>query len=246
MEITPRPCKRLNQTDISSYLTIHSTSAHPSHKTPASPHLQSQLPPTIQSSLLNVGMRVRKAVPEGYKTTKRILDPNTLYSGTGGTGRSAELVPYCGISKVGGYMAQPQQPPSLPDYGNENDVLRNGMLFEDDDEGLGGDGNSSVPPPPSSQESVLEPDSALRWSRGAKRTLIHDEEEENEHGAVGVGRSNNENLRLVGMNGSMALRPIAQARNRPRRDGTTRVKGACEGDFGEAPFLRDWCEAMDF
>lgn len=178
-------------------------------------------------------MRVRKAVPEGYKTTKRILDPNTLYSGTGGTGRSAELVPYCGISKVGGYMAQPHtQPPSLPDNGNGNDILRNGMLFEDNDEGLDGDANSSVPPPPSSQ----------KWSRGAKRGFIHDEEEENEDGV----RRNNESLGLVGMEVSMALRPIAQARNRPRRDGTTRLKGACEGDFGEAPFLRDWCEAMDF
>lgn len=134
-------------------------------------------------------------------------------------------------------MAQPQQPLSLPDYGNEDEVLRHGMLFdEDDDEGLGGDGNSGVPPPPSSQ----------KWSRGAKRGFIIDEEEENEDGAVGAGRSNNENLGLMGMGVSMALRPIAQARNRPRRDGTIRVKGACEGDFGEAPFLRDWCEAMDF
>lgn len=190
-------------------------------------------------------MRVRKAVPEGYKTTKRILDLNAPISGTGGTGRSAELVPYCGISKVGGYMAQPQpQPSSLPDNGNENDVLRHGMLFdEDDDEGLGGDGNSGVPPS-SSQESVLEPDSGVRWSRGAKRVFVIDEEEE--VAVERLGRSNNENIDLVSMEVSMALRPIAQARNRPRRDGTTRLKGACEGDFGEAPFLRDWCEAMDF
>ncbi|TKA66600.1 hypothetical protein B0A49_06761 [Cryomyces minteri] len=86
------------------------------------------VPARIQSSLLNVGMRVRKSVPEGYKTHKTVkhafssapervtVQPTMAYgnssistesfSGSSGT-HAAELLPFCGLHKVGGHSAQP-------------------------------------------------------------------------------------------------------------------------------------------
>ena len=75
------------------------------------------LPATIQSSLLDVGMRVRKSVPEGYKTKRKVsaTAPPTFDAASdhskGMRGNiSTEfpgLVPYCGIPKVGDYSLQP-------------------------------------------------------------------------------------------------------------------------------------------
>lgn len=90
------------------------------------------LPPAIQSSLLNVGMRVRKSIPEGYKTCAKSwaclsTDAESHHSGAvvEGTGRSipfpspssasssqrsarpSELMPYCGQLHVGGHESQP-------------------------------------------------------------------------------------------------------------------------------------------
>ncbi|KAK5252953.1 hypothetical protein LTR16_005289 [Cryomyces antarcticus] len=86
------------------------------------------VPNHIQSSLLNVGMRVRKSVPEGYKTHKtakhafssapeRVMIQPTMacehsststesFSGSSGT-RAAGLLPFCGLHRVGGHSAQP-------------------------------------------------------------------------------------------------------------------------------------------
>ena len=178
-------------------------------------------------------MRVRKAVPEGYKTSKKLYDNPTTFSVDGrdseayrsGSGRGyTELVPYCGISKVGGYMAQHTT------LDVETDSWGNGMVF--------GDGvfQGSIP---SSQESVLEEDTVgyggMRRVRSGKRALDEEEEEEEEEEGGGEG--------IVGTGSSIALRPIAQARNRrPTTAVTTRLKGMSEGDFGEAPFLRGLCD----
>ncbi|PSR83977.1 ribonucleotide reductase inhibitor-domain-containing protein [Coniella lustricola] len=81
------------------------------------------LPASTQANLLNVGMRVRKSVPEGYKTgsysafslfvdakerqpagTAAVL-PAACASSYTNTQR--ELLPFCGINKVGGLSAQP-------------------------------------------------------------------------------------------------------------------------------------------
>ncbi|KAK2591927.1 hypothetical protein QQS21_010369 [Conoideocrella luteorostrata] len=75
------------------------------------------LPSSVQANLLSVGMRVRKSVPEGYKTsgtsafklwtdntplpTPRAHSSNTLRAS------SRELLPFCGINKVGGLDSQP-------------------------------------------------------------------------------------------------------------------------------------------
>ena len=57
-------------------------------------------------------MRVRKAVPEGYKTMSKtaLLDMTSASfpaRTTNGCARTQELAPYCGINKIGGYEAQP-------------------------------------------------------------------------------------------------------------------------------------------
>ncbi|KAF2430951.1 hypothetical protein EJ08DRAFT_733712 [Tothia fuscella] len=93
----------------------------------------------VQASLLSVGMRIRKAVPEGYKTHKTLgyndgstsvrgaaavggvlgenVNANVSGGGGGGYGfgygfgygRQGELMPYCGLHKVGGLGVQQQQ-----------------------------------------------------------------------------------------------------------------------------------------
>ncbi|TQV97945.1 hypothetical protein V2A60_006344 [Cordyceps javanica] len=76
---------------------------------------QAVLPVDIQSNLLSVGMRIRKSVPEGYKTEghsafKLWTDSTTpnapkIRNSTRVTSR--ELLPFCGINKVGGFESQP-------------------------------------------------------------------------------------------------------------------------------------------
>lgn len=83
------------------------------------------LPGQVQADLLNVGMRVRKSVPEGYKTHKHnkmsalptiqtaLSAPTTLEVKPPGDIASEdfmhqrELLPFCGLHKVAGYAEQP-------------------------------------------------------------------------------------------------------------------------------------------
>ncbi|KAF2396282.1 hypothetical protein EJ06DRAFT_551674 [Trichodelitschia bisporula] len=67
------------------------------------------LPDAVQASLLTVGMRIRKAVPEGYKTHKTTAAKSLDSTSERDIGmlrappqRPRELVPYCGLLKVGG------------------------------------------------------------------------------------------------------------------------------------------------
>ncbi|KAG8630044.1 hypothetical protein KVT40_001663 [Elsinoe batatas] len=70
-----KPYQPSSQPSITSFFpSSTSTSASLSTAAPSSsaPSRLSPLPDPIQSSLLNVGMRVRKSVPEGYKTHKAL------------------------------------------------------------------------------------------------------------------------------------------------------------------------------
>ncbi|KAK3310925.1 ribonucleotide reductase inhibitor-domain-containing protein [Chaetomium strumarium] len=83
-----------------------------------SPHLT----PQVQTDLLTVGMRVRKAIPEGYKTGST-YSAFSLWAETNNSTRNSrqtpaaitpayastmrELEPFCGINKVGGLAFQP-------------------------------------------------------------------------------------------------------------------------------------------
>ncbi|KZM20344.1 uncharacterized protein EKO05_0006860 [Ascochyta rabiei] len=111
--------------------------------TPRHPTLAPQLPDHVQSSLLSVGMRVRKSVPEGYKTPKTALPalqttntanysqtplrkPRSAFSApalepmripvdtlASTLQHQRELLPFCGLNKIGGYAEQPTTNPHL-------------------------------------------------------------------------------------------------------------------------------------
>ncbi|KAI9761787.1 MAG: hypothetical protein M1840_001706 [Geoglossum simile] len=113
-----RQAKRPYQSNITSYFP----SIQPASSTPSQPaHAQCTplLPAAIQSSLLNVGMRIRKSVPEGYKTGRYCGsgavagDSSPPYTSTRKIASQSfndrhltELAPYCGVMKVGGYALQ--------------------------------------------------------------------------------------------------------------------------------------------
>lgn len=85
------------------------------------------LPANVEANLLSVGMRVRKSVPEGYKTVGpsafKLWTDNTRPSSLGAQqppmpqrkkptptlarATSRELTPFCGINRIGGLSEQP-------------------------------------------------------------------------------------------------------------------------------------------
>ena len=94
---------------------------------PLSPRSPS-LPEETQASLLSVGMRVRKSVPEGYKTHKTLGSQGFPFpssappastspafsSPRGNPEASRELTPFCGLFKIGGLAAQEFPSSSAP------------------------------------------------------------------------------------------------------------------------------------
>ncbi|PKS09463.1 hypothetical protein jhhlp_004079 [Lomentospora prolificans] len=107
---------------------------------------QVSLPADTQSSLLNVGMRIRKSVPEGYKT-------GSSYSGfklwderedgtiarkrkvVSGTVAQRELMPFCGIHSVGGISSQPAFAPEADDVpGLTSSQESMESIFEEEEE----------------------------------------------------------------------------------------------------------------
>ena len=103
-----------------------------SKATPRHQTLAPQVPDQVQASLLSVGMRVRKSVPEGYKTPRTGLPslqttsqtplrkPHSAFSNptfeamkipvdtlASTLQHQRELLPFCGLNKIGGYAEQP-------------------------------------------------------------------------------------------------------------------------------------------
>lgn len=111
--------KRPFQPSLDSYFhhaseEINSLGITPHHDT-AIP----RLPTAVQSSLLNVGMRVRKSIPEGYKICAKnwsgsatdtenrlgaVIEP--CLPAIHAASRPRELMPHCGILYVGGHANQ--------------------------------------------------------------------------------------------------------------------------------------------
>lgn len=123
-----RQAKRPFQPSITDYFS------HGQDGSAASAHSESSrgsvpvLPAAVQSSLLNVGMRVRKSVPEGYQTKRGspASGGNPLAKGAATSPsnptqkplcpRPSELAPFCGILKVGGYaVPESAYPPDIDD-----------------------------------------------------------------------------------------------------------------------------------
>ncbi|UKZ47884.1 hypothetical protein TrVGV298_002118 [Trichoderma virens] len=86
-------------------------SPNTSHSATPQPTLRPELPAKVQANLLSVGMRVRKSVPEGYKTidlskttssSNGIAPKDLRRSVVAAKQASNKLLPFCGINKVGG------------------------------------------------------------------------------------------------------------------------------------------------
>ncbi|EHK45876.1 hypothetical protein TRIATDRAFT_292134 [Trichoderma atroviride IMI 206040] len=110
------------QRQITSFFAAQSPNSSPPAAADAS-SLRAPLPANVQANLLSVGMRVRKSVPEGYKTTGTSafklwtdstrpgeVKASSQMTSTGkpASAVSRELLPFCGINKVGGLDTQPE------------------------------------------------------------------------------------------------------------------------------------------
>lgn len=187
------------------------------------PHLPAQ----IQSNLLSVGMRIRKSVPEGYKTNapsafKLWTDETPLktpgQSAPSGGVPSKELLPFCGINKVGGLDTQ-------ADVRSDAD---NSLPSLDDVPGLS-----------MSQESY---DSvASEYLNARKRGLVEDDEEVADpvRPWIASGDGSVSPRSLAPKNWPNA-RPMAVPRGRGGKKTAAPVAGqenAGGNDFDEAEFL---------
>ena len=254
-----------DDSSTASYLSTYSNSDNVPNrqgtKFESSSPLSPPLPALVQSNLLNVGMRVRKAVPEGYKTgsgyggftlfsdTKVVSKAAVSgpgqgqkrnYTGYNELNTSKELTPFCGIMKVGGMAVQ------------------TGSSWVDEDE------VEDVPPEDnlpflSSQGSTISTSSVDSMSgltgSGTKRRFSEEEVEEEEtnkiwrddrdrYQSIDVGIS--PKSKPASLPGGLGSRPLAMPKSRRKRyQGSGSNKwDAREGqenlnmmDFEEAEFL---------
>lgn len=181
-------------TSFFSSVPSSSTSSTSQHLNVSSPIASPSLPASVQANLLSVGMRVRKSVPEGYKTGSYSAftlwdesnNSNPTTHSTMGEGRSRanaissprELLPFCGIHKVGGLGTQPENATLSPSsYTSSSTAYQpllsiNGLPLDDDS-------MDDVPGLTSSQESIESTASNLSVSptKTRKRSYTEDDEE---------------------------------------------------------------------
>ena len=115
------------------------------------------LPGQVQTGLLTVGMRVRKAIPEGYKTGSTysaftLWDDNTTTNPPpaatsrtpGYASTMRELEPFCGLNKVGGLAFQP---PTNNNNNNNNTPSSTPPSLTSSQETIPSSSYPSTPPP---------------------------------------------------------------------------------------------------
>ncbi|KAI0393791.1 ribonucleotide reductase inhibitor-domain-containing protein [Xylariaceae sp. FL0594] len=169
----------------------------------------SNLPAAVQANLLSVGMRVRKSVPEGYKTGS-YSSGSKLWGETngGGFGSSSspapatdinaymtmmgegqrsranafssprELLPFCGIHKVGGMDTQPE------DNNNSMDMDMQHHPFPSSSAtayhptfGMDDDHDEEMPGLTSTQDTIESSSSSSSPAPSRKRTFVADDDE---------------------------------------------------------------------
>ncbi|KAM0432258.1 hypothetical protein ACHAPT_004796 [Fusarium lateritium] len=169
------------------------------------------LPSTVQANLLSVGMRVRKSVPEGYKTTgtsafKLWTDnapvPTSTTPRAPTKASSRELLPFCGINKVGGLDTQPE--------------------FEQEDDAPDVD---AIPELSMSQESTESVDSHESF----RKRLFEDDDEPNVN-------SNTLTMAAEGDSRIFAI-PVSQAQKAARLENGGQGSTVTGSDFEDAEFL---------
>ncbi|KAM5348877.1 hypothetical protein ACJ41O_008700 [Fusarium nematophilum] len=188
----------------------------------AEPARQPALPSSVQANLLSVGMRVRKSVPEGYKTVGtsafKLWTDNAPMAAASTTttptrraptkALSRELLPFCGINKVGGLDTQPE------------------FERDDDDDGDVPD-LDAIPELTMSQESNDSVD-----SHEASRKRIFDEDDGDEldagPGTLIMGSQGNSRVLAV---------PVSRAQKAAGFKDVGQENVKTGSDFGEAEFL---------
>ncbi|ODM18703.1 hypothetical protein SI65_05320 [Aspergillus cristatus] len=169
------------------------------------------VPAKVQSSLLSVGMRVRKSVAEGYKTQKELekqlaatTTPITTANGT----NHAELAPFCGYSKTEDLAVQAFSRPSAM---NEHDSVT--------------DENDAYSLPSSSQGSFTS-----SFNGGQKRSYDSDDMEDDEF----EGSYDTSNRTILAPSLGQQRRRFIALKNQNRIAG----QSMDVDDFEEASFLR--------
>ena len=175
--------RRRFQVPITRYFN---TSELPSSIVPDHFTLSPPLPEHVQSNLLTVGMRVRKSVPEGYKTMlgkQSLISPHIFATSStaipsSNPGSCNELSPYCGLHKIGGMAVQP-----LPHYISKTSAA--GFLSAQSSITLSAAEQEDDPFSfPSSQESTISTVSSIQApSNRTKRVFdadVDDDEDEDE------------------------------------------------------------------
>ncbi|KXL50743.1 MAG: hypothetical protein FE78DRAFT_103185 [Acidomyces sp. 'richmondensis'] len=216
--------KRQYQPSITSYLS-RCDSAHERTRSTLSP----SLPTEMQSQLLSVGMRVRKAVPEGYKTHKTLGSDDFTFPNTAPPISSAstrqthtntntrELMPFCGLHKIGSWAQQQNVPPSsapatMQTDNNDCDEMVTALSM-------------SQPTVSSSQESLSS--SSLSAGICSKKRTFEEEIEED----MDICFED-----IDALNQAMAHRRMARPKaslRKPSADGYL-VAGSSTGDFEDA------------
>ncbi|KLJ05989.1 hypothetical protein EMPG_10602 [Blastomyces silverae] len=142
-----------------SYGSSHFNYAAPTHS-PAP-----CLPNKVQSSLLTVGMRVRKSVPEGYKTTTTATKTvfHISHTDSPSTMSYAELAPFCGVLKTGNLAVQTFPGPTLDPHQTMHhreqaldEAWHQGPIPSSSQESI----DSSTVPKPNPYKRPFEPDLA--------------------------------------------------------------------------------------
>ncbi|KAM0283507.1 hypothetical protein ACHAQH_002458 [Verticillium albo-atrum] len=205
---------------------------------PSSQPAASVLPSSVQTNLLSVGMRVRKSVPEGYKTGTYSAfklwsdapvapSPKTMPAFKAPAQR--ELLPFCGIHNIGGFASQPV---------DDNDEEEGSDVPDIDD----------VPGLTSSQESVES-----TFSAPSRKRIYDDDEEDAPTDSLQVScqtknawAEGDVSPRSLTLAGWVNARPMAVPRRLGHRKTTAAVAGSEQEnlkDFEEADFLV--AEGMD-
>lgn len=181
---------------------------------------------------------MRKAVPEGYKTHKTVLfqDPSSALTRAATTGtiaeRQGELMPFCGLHKVGGLAVQEVR---------AVDALGERDMFEDPETGWFSSQESSV--------SALSADSAPAGGavKGHKRShsRVVNAGEDEEWEGLGVEEP------VADVNMDTPLRQFAQPKSRQAMSRSKDPFAASLAlsrnslDWEEADFLEPWDQEME-